>query len=55
MNTFLKYLGVLLVLAGVGVLAFYTFGTQSNTYLITAGSLMVVGLLEFILVNKFVK
>ena len=55
MGTFLKYFGVLLVIIGVGILAYYTFYTPSNTLLITAGALMIVGLLEFILANKYLK
>ncbi len=55
MENFLKYLGVFLVLIGVGVLVYYTYGTPSNALLVTAASLMIVGVIEFIVANKMLK
>ncbi len=55
METLLKYLGVFFVLIGVGILVYYTFATPSNNLLIAAGGFMLVGLIEFIFVNKRMK
>ncbi len=52
MNTFLKYLGALLVLCGVICLAVYYFAVPSNTLLVTALVLEVVGVLAHIILNK---
>ncbi len=56
MKTLLKYLGVLLVLAGVVILAVYYFGhTQPNSMLFTALIVMVAGLFAHIFLNKYIE
>lgn len=55
MNTFLKYLGVILVLCGVVCLAVYAFVEQSNWLLAGAMALEVVGILSYIFINKRVQ
>ncbi len=55
MNTFLKYLGAILVLCGVVCLAVYAFGVQENALLATAIALEFVGILSYILINKYVE
>lgn len=52
MNKFLRYLGIILVLLGVLVLALYYFGMQSNFMLGTAGFLFVAGIVAYIVTNK---
>lgn len=53
MKEFLKYLGSILILIGVVVLALYFFGvSQANAMLASAGILMVVGLITHIVVNR---
>lgn len=56
MKSFLKYLGSLLVLIGVVPLLIYHFGsTQSNTYLLVAGVVILIGAVFHVLFNKNVK
>jgi len=55
MNTLLKYLGIILVLLGVLCLAIYFMGVQENALLITALALELVGVISFIVVNRFIK
>ncbi len=55
MKTFLKYLGAILVLCGVLCLAYYYFFTQSNGLLIASLALEVVGLISYIVINKFIE
>ena len=52
MKTFLKYLGVLLVLAGVVCLAIYYFAAPTNTLLWLSLVLELVGILAHIIINK---
>ncbi len=53
MKNFLKYLGSILILIGVALLAFYYFGNMpSNTILASAGIIMVVGCIAHIVLNK---
>lgn len=53
MKEFLKYLGSILILIGVALLAFYYYGNMpSNTILATAGGIMVVGCITHILINR---
>lgn len=55
MKSFLKYLGILVVVIGVLLLVIPAFlNSTSNTTLATAGVLMVVGLLAHIVINKYV-
>lgn len=53
MKEFLKYLGSILILIGVALLAFYYFGNMpSNLILASAGIIMVIGCITHILVNR---
>ena len=51
MNTFLKYTGVLLVLAGVCLLVVYTL-VPSNTLLVVSLLLELCGILAYIIINR---
>ncbi len=51
MNTFLKYLGVALVLAGVCLLVVYEF-VPTNILLVAALVLEFCGILAYILINR---
>ncbi len=53
MNTFLKYLGAILVLCGVVCLAIYYFAVPSNGLLVTALVLEVIGIFAHIFINKY--
>lgn len=54
MKNFLKYVGPILVLLGVIILALYFFGiSNSNVYLASAGIIMVLGIVSHILINKY--
>ena len=52
METFLKYLGALLVLCGVICLAIYYFAAPTNTLLWLSLVLELVGILAYIFINK---
>ncbi len=53
MKEFLKYLGSILILVGVALLAFYYFGKMpSNMILASAGIIMVIGFITHIVINK---
>ena len=53
MKEFLKYLGSILILVGVALLAFYYFGKMpSNVILASAGIIMIIGFITHIIVNK---
>ncbi len=55
MKNVLKYLGPILVLVGVIILALYFFGVgNSNAYLASAGIIMLVGVVSHVLLNKYV-
>lgn len=54
MKTFLKYSGALLTLAGAACLAVHFFGTATNALLVAGMVLEVVGILGYMLINKFV-
>ena len=54
MKTFLKYLGALLVLCGVICLAVYYFAVPTNGLLVASLALEVVGILAYILINKYI-
>ncbi|MBQ7191292.1 MAG: hypothetical protein IJS00_00265 [Paludibacteraceae bacterium] len=54
MKNVLKLLGIVLVLAGVVCLAVYEMKVPSNSLLVTALVLEVVGILGFSLVNRFI-
>lgn len=54
MKQFLKYSGVFLLLIGVAVLVAYNVvSSPTNAYLVSALSLMIVGLIVHVLLNKF--
>ncbi len=55
MNTFLKYLGAILVLCGVVCLAIYYFAVPANGLLVSALVLEVVGILAHICINKYIE
>ena len=53
MNNLLKNLGSILVLIGVVLLAIYFFTqSNSNNFLISAGVIMIIGLVAHIFLNK---
>ena len=54
MNSVLKYLGIILVLAGVVCLAVYEMAVPSNALLVTALILEAVGIIGFAVINRFV-
>jgi len=52
MKSFLKYLGVILLLIGVVCLVVYKYAVPENGLLITAIVLEIVGILSYIFINK---
>jgi len=53
-NEILKYLGILVILVGVALLAVYHFGTFTENGLLVAGGLCVVaGAIGFVVLNKY--
>ena len=53
MNELIKHLGVIVLLIGVAVLAVPFFnGTMTNTYLLTGVSLVILGYIGHIALNK---
>ncbi|HOF98405.1 MAG TPA: hypothetical protein P5157_03245 [Paludibacteraceae bacterium] len=53
MKDFLPYLGSIIILIGVALLAYYQFGGHpSNLILGTAGILMIVGFFTHLFLNK---
>jgi len=55
MNQFLKNFGIILIVLGVGVLAFYTINNPvSNTPLVFAGILMIGGIAAHVILNKII-
>ncbi|MBQ0035213.1 MAG: hypothetical protein KBS77_07960 [Bacteroidales bacterium] len=54
MKTLLQNLGAILVLCGVCCLAVYFFAVPANTLLVAAVVLELVGILGYILINKFI-
>lgn len=56
MKTLFKNLGPILILIGVILLSIYFFtNSSSNTYLASAGIIMIVGFLSHILINRKVQ
>ncbi len=56
MKEFLKYLGVIITLIGVCVFIAYALtSTPTNAYLITGLSLVIVGILAQIVLNKYIQ
>lgn len=55
MNQFLKNFGIILIILGVCVLAFYTINSPvSNTPLVFAGILMIGGIAAHVILNKII-
>ena len=52
MNSFLKYLGIILLLAGVVCLIVYKYALPENGLLIAAMVLELAGILSYIIINK---
>ena len=56
MKELLKYLGIIVMLIGVIILAVYNFGNYpGNALLITAGILIVAGAIGHVILNKYIK
>ena len=56
MKTMLKRIGILLVIAGAGILAYSEFSkAESNSLLIFSGGMIVVGLLAYVIINSIVE
>ena len=56
MKTLLKYVGIILVFVGVGILAAYYLGqAQPNNMLLSALVVMIVGLFAHIFLNKYIE
>ncbi len=55
MNTFLKNLGLILVLAGVLCLVIYHLAVPSNALLMTSLALEIVGILLYIILGRILK
>jgi uncharacterized membrane protein HdeD (DUF308 family) len=54
MKTLLKYLGAILVIIGVICLVVYYFWVPSNALLATSLVLELVGILAYIIINRYV-
>jgi hypothetical protein len=49
----MRYLGIIVILLGAAVLMMYYFGMfNSNSALVTAGIMMVVGTIAHVILNK---
>lgn len=55
MKTFLKYLGAILVLIGAVCLICYHYWLPENWLLVLAMVLEVIGIIGFVIANRFVK
>lgn len=55
MKELLKYLGSILILVGVAILALYFFGvSQANAMLAAAAIVMVTGLITHVVINRHI-
>ena len=54
MKSLLKYSGVILLLLGVVCLVVYKYACPENGLLIAGADLEVLGILSYILINKYV-
>lgn len=54
MKSLLKNLGIILVLCGVICLVVYYFSTPSNALLVSSLVLELVGILAYVIVNRFI-
>ncbi len=52
MKSFLQYLGIIILLAGVACLIVYKYAVQDNALLISALALEFIGILSYIIINK---
>ncbi len=53
MGSFMRYLGVFVVIIGAAILMMYYFGAfSSNSALLTSGFLMVAGVILYVFLNK---
>ena len=53
MGSFMRYLGVFVVIIGAAILMMYYFGAfRSNSALLTSGFLMVAGVILYVFLNK---
>ena len=52
MNSFLKYLGVILLLLGVVCLVIYKFAFSVNGLLVAGIALELAGIVSYILINR---
>lgn len=56
MNALLKYSGLLLQLIGVALLLIpKAMGNISNGYLVSGGTLIVLGIIVYVIINRVVK
>ncbi len=55
MKTLLQYSGIILVLCGVLCLCVYYFATPTNSLLVASMILEVVGILGYIIINKYIE
>lgn len=55
MKTFLKYLGAILVLVGVVCLVVYHYWLPENWLLVTSLATEIVGIIGYIVANRFVE
>lgn len=54
MKAFLKYLGVILLLIGVVFFVVYQYALQQNWLLVCGIAFEVVGIVAYILINKYI-
>ncbi len=55
MKTLLQYLGIIILLLGVGVLALHYFALRENVYLAVGLGLICVGIVAHLLISKHLK
>ncbi|HOG20690.1 MAG TPA: hypothetical protein PKW37_09655 [Salinivirgaceae bacterium] len=56
MKKFLKSIGLVLIFIGVGIVGYTSIGTvQDNTGLWVGGIIIFVGLITFIITNKYIE
>jgi len=55
MKEFLKKSGLILIIAGIGLLAFTEFSNmENNSMLVYSGALIVLGLLTYVILNNII-
>ncbi|MGN0186639.1 MAG: hypothetical protein ACI392_02705 [Paludibacteraceae bacterium] len=55
MKTLLQYLGIIILLLGVVVLALHYFAFRSNVYLVVGLGLICVGIVAHLFISKYLK